>query len=605
MKKILILIFFFINILFANNLQTYKKTAIDLKLWDERYWKLLLHMPQSTSEIDSPEFFLAKNGKNSAKDELLATLEHIYNEKTYDDNSTICKYPARTFWLEKKLNLKDLPKVKCQKYDELVKKMDPKAVSLVFPTAHINSPASMFGHTFLRIDSSYNSKLLSYAINYAAKADQSKENGLVFAIKGLIGGYYGKYSLLPYYDKLKEYGDTEQRDIWEYDLNLNQKEVDAMIRHIWELSDTYSEYFFFDENCSYNMLWLIEVAREDIYLRDKFTYQVSPPETLYALEEENLVKDVHFRASKRLKLLAYEKVLSKKGANISKDLSKGIIEPSILDNSSFLLEQKQYILESAIELSEYNYIERKIDKKKYLEIFHNLTSYRATLGKGTRPTIIPPSKPTLGHRAFKLTLQGKFEEDENNKILFGLRPAYHDLSDSDEGFLQGTQIEFMDWLAYFDDGIQTEHLTLLSISSIALRSEFFKPFSWRTKFSFDKEGFEDSLRFNANIGFGYAWNIFDTKNYFYTLLDNTLYANKKYNFSTGPTLGVVLYEGAKFKTNLEGSYKAYNSGNFQEKYSIKQSYFLTKDNALFLSYDHIEHKQDDTNKVIFGVNIFF
>ena len=83
----------------------------------------------------------------------------------------------------------------------------------------------MFGHTFLRVNSSYNSKLLSYAINYAANADKKTENGFLFAIKGLFGGYYGKYNMLPYYEKLKQYRDTEQRDIWEYNLNLTKNET--------------------------------------------------------------------------------------------------------------------------------------------------------------------------------------------------------------------------------------------------------------------------------------------------------------------------------------------------------------------------------------------
>jgi hypothetical protein len=64
--------------------------------------------------------------------------------------------------------------------------MDPQSVTLVFSSAHINSPASMFGYTFLRIDSSYESKMLSYAVNYAAGADPDKENGMVFAVKGLL-----------------------------------------------------------------------------------------------------------------------------------------------------------------------------------------------------------------------------------------------------------------------------------------------------------------------------------------------------------------------------------------------------------------------------------
>ena len=148
----------------------YQKKADDLHLADERYWHLLLHFTGKESEIDDPKFFFTKNGKTDPQRELHATIDAFYNETTLDDNSSACRFPARLEWLKEKLELKDLPIVTCKKYDEIVKKLDPKSVTLVFPAAHINSPASMFGHTFLRINSSYNSKLLSYAINYSARS---------------------------------------------------------------------------------------------------------------------------------------------------------------------------------------------------------------------------------------------------------------------------------------------------------------------------------------------------------------------------------------------------------------------------------------------------
>ena len=95
---------------------------------------------------------------------------------------------------------------------------------MVFPTSHINSPASMYGHTFIKISSSKDTPLISNAINYAAKTDE--KNGLIFAFQGIFGGYEGRYSILPYYEKLKEYNNLEQRDVWEYDLNLNERRLE-------------------------------------------------------------------------------------------------------------------------------------------------------------------------------------------------------------------------------------------------------------------------------------------------------------------------------------------------------------------------------------------
>jgi len=276
-KSLLPILLLFVTALFSGDLEKAALKAVEEGVYEERYWSLLLHFDGEKSEIEDPAFFISPNGRFSKKDELLATLETLYNETRFDDNSTACRFPARKRWLEERLGLKGLPQVECREYEEILERVDPVSATLVFPSAHINSPASMFGHTFLRINSSYNSRLLSYAVNYAADADPSKENGVIFAIKGLFGGYYGRYSLLPYYDKLKEYRDTENRDIWEYDLDLDRNETLRMFEHIWEVKDVRSSYYFFTDNCSYEMLWLIEAARPNLHLRDHFLFGVYKP----------------------------------------------------------------------------------------------------------------------------------------------------------------------------------------------------------------------------------------------------------------------------------------------------------------------------------------
>lgn len=144
----LFLLSYSIVILNASNTASLEQQAMELKLYNHAYWKLLLHMPKQISEIDSENFFLAQDGKTNAKNELLATLHALINEKQFNDNAVACKFPARTFWLQKKLDFKLPYTPQCKEYDALMKKIDAHSVSLIFPNAHINSPASMFGHTF-------------------------------------------------------------------------------------------------------------------------------------------------------------------------------------------------------------------------------------------------------------------------------------------------------------------------------------------------------------------------------------------------------------------------------------------------------------------------
>ena len=91
----------------------------------------------------------------------------------------------------------------------------------------------MFGHTLLRIDTREGRDLLGWAVNFAGAT--GNDGGIVYAARGLTGGYQGYFSVVPYYEKVKSYGDWENRDIWEYDLALTPDELRLLIDHLWEL----------------------------------------------------------------------------------------------------------------------------------------------------------------------------------------------------------------------------------------------------------------------------------------------------------------------------------------------------------------------------------
>ena len=591
------MLLFFLGALHATVVENALLKAEREKLAGSRYWHLLLHMPADVSEIDDPAFFLAPDGKENASAELNATIAAFYHETHLDDNATGCRFPARREWLQKRLGLEGLPKLHCEAYDTLVRKMDPQSVTLVFSSAHINSPASMFGHTFLRIDSSYQSKMLSYAINYAAGADPDKENGVVFAVKGLFGGYPGFYSLLPYYEKLKEYRDTEQRDVWEYDLDFTHDEVMAMIRHIWELRNIYNWYFFFDENCSYNMLWLMEIARPDADLRGHFIYHVIPMETVHATEEEQLVRAKHYRPSKRTVLLAYEEVLDAQGKAEAIALTEGRLSPeALLADETRSKQMKRYSLEAASELTQYQLMKGQMKKPTYLKRYHAILSARARLGQGEKLPVKQPADPDEGHRATRATVGTGWRDGAPTQIL-GIRPAYHDIGDSDVGFMPGTQIEFLDLLARYDhkEGLAVEKATIVSIVSVAPVTTFFHPFSWRMHVGWDQSFYTRKTTFSAAVGIGYGFG--GTWGYGYVMADPELFVPDEAVGALKPAFGGVFYTGGGSKLTAEGGYRFYTDGRRQWVGSLRQTVRLSQNNALKLRYDYTD-KDDGVERTI-------
>src|SRR6185369_12484619 len=122
-----------------------------------REWDVLLHyMPHGTgrtSLVDDPGFFVAADGKTDPLAELTGTITGMFAPAELADLHLQCRFPARSAWLVSKLDIPAdrLPHPSCDKLNKTMKSIDPRSAVLVFPAAHNNGPASMFGHTLIKI----------------------------------------------------------------------------------------------------------------------------------------------------------------------------------------------------------------------------------------------------------------------------------------------------------------------------------------------------------------------------------------------------------------------------------------------------------------------
>lgn len=289
--------------------------ATQQKLWQQSEWLNLIHYEGEgkTSDdyktaIRDKHFYLAGNDSNDSSAELLATITGFYNTELKDDENPQCKYIARFNWLNKKLAFDPttLPPVNCDKYIDWRKNIQPEHVTLIFPTYQLNSPSSMFGHTLLRFDPGIDkgdAEWLSVAVNFGANPPEG-ENSLLYAYKGLAGGYPGTFVSDFYYKKIKEYNRIEHRDIWEYRLNLTTEETELLVTHLWELQKIDFDYYYFDENCSYRMLELLEVARPGTELTEDFVVTAIPIDTIKTVQNNGMVESVEYRPA-RATILSY------------------------------------------------------------------------------------------------------------------------------------------------------------------------------------------------------------------------------------------------------------------------------------------------------------
>lgn len=533
-----------------------------LELHADRYWHTLLHYRTTfrgeTSLIDDPDFFLSATGKHDPESELEATLRAFFAQSEPDARLVQCRFPARFEWLSEKLGLdtQSMPIPACAELMHAYTEVDPRSATLIFPGTNNNSPASMFGHTLINIEGPYKSKLLSYAVNYSAFTNET--NGFAFAVKGIFGLYPGYFSILPYYQKLREYADLERRDVWEYQLNLNGAETRRMFLHIWELREIYSDYFFFDENCAYQLLFLLEAARPSLHLTDRCRPWVIPIDTVRIIREAGVIESSNYRPSKATRIVRIAAQMSVSEQKITLQVLDGSLPPAQLPHAGLSREAQIRVLDLATESVEFSYFKKQLTKKEYRTRYLSLLKERSFLGPPSKePDWSEPQRPDAGHGSNRFSLGAGFWDNRFYQQI-KIRPAYHNLLDSDAGYVRGSQIDFADLvLRYYpnDHKVELHNLNMIDIVSLSPRSRFFKPVSWKVRTGLVQRLFADGdnhLVYELTPGGGFCYG--NDWALAYAMADAELLVSGRFkdSFSLGGggSVGTLLNVGKRWKAHV-------------------------------------------------------
>jgi len=490
--------------------------ARSMKLYQERYWHTLLHYETGVlglrSLVDDPNFFLAQDGKTNPQAELEADLRAFFQPQEESKDSVICRFVARFDWLKERLEIDParLPVSGCRSYMEFLDRSQPKSTTLVFPMAHLNSPASMFGHTLLTVETASKSKLLSYSISYSAHANESF--GPLFAIKGIFGLYPGYFSVLPYYAKLQEYRDIDRRDIWEYPLNLTEPEVRRMMLHIREMDSIAADYYFFDENCSYLLFYLLEAARPTARLTDKAHGWIIPLDSIRMIQSEGFITDSQYRPSRTTKIKYLASCISPAESVYARSLAGGEERDSPFASET-PVQEKMKTYELASEYLQYLYTKDYVPEDVYQERFLGILRMRSQLGVSREDdlfAITPPVPPDKGHPSNRLGLGLGVRKDDFFEEL-RIRAAYHGLMDNDEGYVEGAQLIFADLaLRHYPEKhkLSLQELDIIDIFSLTPDDEFFHAVSWKVRTGLTRlvgEDDQEHLVYELNPGGGLAF----------------------------------------------------------------------------------------------------
>jgi hypothetical protein len=569
-------------------------------LADDRYWHLLLHYRRATlggskSEADGPGFFLAKNGKHDPRAELDATLAAFFDPVPADPEvqHPQCRFPARYAWLKDQLGFdaSRLPERPCERFATWRSRLDAESVTMLFAAAYLDNPASMYGHTFLRLNRSGHregERLLDYTVNFAAVTDT--RSGIVFAIRGLTGSYEGRFSTAPFYVKVQEYNNFQSRDLWEYTLTLSREQIDRLVRHLWEMGTTYFDYYFLSENCSYQLLPLLDVADPSLHLADHASHWVVPVDTIRILRSRpGLVSTVRYRPShvsqmldRRARLVPDEVAAATAVAERADDAAFARVE-------GFPEARRAPILDSAHDYFRYRegfYLDQP-DEVRLRE--RRILLSRSRLGGSSISSDppLPDASPEAGHFTGRVGLGVGFTKDSRFEEL-SIRLALHDLAEEDTGYIPDSHLEMGHLRLRYDhdrNKLFVDRLAIIDIVSLSPWDRWIRRASWKVGLGLDLATeldcvAEECLYAGLNTGRGIAvstaiWR----RETWYALAEADLGVggvfHDRYRLGGGATAGLLFQASSWWRVHFEGTHTRYPLGENQPRTLIRLNQVVT------------------------------
>ena len=574
-------------------------------------WLKLLHYEKANSgyvsAVENDEFFLTVLGHKNPKAEYEKSV-YLFNQK---DDKTKCTFPARFMLLQKQGEVKGTLS-ECKEYQQFLADVQPKAVTMLFTDAYMNNPSSMFGHTLFRIDTKrQGTQLLAHGANFGA--DTGDEHGPLYVLKGLWGGYYGRFGVHPYYDVINLYNNIENRDIWEYQLNLNDEELNLFVAHMWEMQNAKIRYYFASKNCSYVLLLMLEAIKPELDLTSEFQHYTVPLATIKAINAlPNFVKDVQYRPSRQSKLKYRYGQMNK----AQKRVFYNIIHKGEADLSELSSEEQADVLETAYQYVQYQYVNKDLELKEYRKKSFKLLRERSKIVNQRQyfDELKEGKNPVLAHKA----REGGINFGNRNGSAFqeiSFKPVYTSLLDDSYGLLKGAEINMVDMhFRHYDikDKYVLQNLNLLHVKSLSGVDVMFSPFSFEIDVAvrrlFNPKTKKDYTAGMAGVDAGQSYALSDdlliyVMNGISGAYSGEISDNVVLNYDIK---GGVYYNCNNWRLNLEAKQNFATSYEMRgQTYTGEVAYGITRNLMLYAKYSLFNTKYHDDETLMFGVKVNF
>jgi len=446
-------------------------------------WRKLIHyepggeaQKKVVSAVLSPEFFLAEAGKSDPLSELRATIAAMAAPVGRDPNQHgQCRFPARYLWLKKMSVLAGVAHVNCPLFEQWIFGDATDSISIIFATGYLGNPASYYGHTLLKFNSStarQKTDLLDVSINYGAIIPDGV-GPISYMFNGATGGYSAGFSDIEYYFHDHNYGELELRDLWEYELKLSADEVRFVVAHSWEVLGKEFTYYFFRRNCAYRMAEVIELVDGIEIIPPQRPWTIPQVLVRRAADSKRdsvpLITDVKYHPSRQS--LFYEDFLQldREEREVLRKIARNPLSPDPGELMGELTaESKQEVIDTLINY--YRYVIGADEPEDSV----TSTQYRKMLALRFR---LPPATssnkdmerggPENGRAPSYLSFGAFHNEILGNGMSIRVRPAYYDVLDSSVGHVPNSALAMLEMSLYVsDDGLFLRKLDIFYVEAV-------------------------------------------------------------------------------------------------------------------------------------------
>ena len=437
-----------------------------------RYELSRSHPSGFESAVKRPKFFLAADGRVNPVTEFEATLEALAEPPAAEaDTHAQCRFPARYLWLRSKGLLNGVQPVSCPAFEGWVYGRETDSVSIVFATGYLGNPASYYGHTLLKFNAADReaSDLLDVTVNYGAIIPNGV-GPLSYIYNGATGGFDAGFSHIDYYFHEHNYGETELRDLWEYQLDLTEAEVDFVVAHAWELLGHEFVYYFFRRNCAYRMAEVLEIVDGVEIIPPQRPWTVPQAVVRLAAEStrngEPLVRSVRYYPSRQAMFQQKYRELD----TAERRTAGKIVKSGSSDALSALPAVSQRKTVDAL-LDYYQYRMPR-DEARDSELSRQ---YRALLAKrfqlppaAAKPVPTPDSGPQDDRPPGYVSVGVAHDDLDDTGAVLRLRPAYYDVLDASWSHVRNSELSMGDLvLSTTGGGLNVERWHLFRVESVS------------------------------------------------------------------------------------------------------------------------------------------